>query len=102
MIRVPRKQFDLSGAKDNTSGLLHREGIVDLLLLRTVLAIDQKSREPSFWEVIDSCFLSICKFGSFKNPLSMITSLYFRLRRFILLVQTKKLISMSCGSSKSN
>ena len=39
------------------------------------------------------CFISICKFGSFKNPFAMITSLldfYFRFRRFILLVQVKK------------
>ena len=30
-------------------------------------------------------FINICKFGSFKNPFE----LYFRFRRFILLVQTK-------------
>ena len=39
------------------------------------------------------CFISIFKFGSFKNSFAMITSLselYFRFRRFILLVQTKK------------
>ena len=38
-------------------------------------------------------FISICKFGSFKNPFATIFSsfeLYFRIRRFILLVQTKK------------
>ena len=33
------------------------------------MAIRQKSREPSFWEVMDSFyFISMCKFGSFKNP----------------------------------
>ena len=40
------------------------------------------------------CFISIsCKFGSFKNPFALITSLselHFRFRRNILLVQTKK------------
>ena len=43
-------------------------------------------------------FISICKFGSFKNPFAMITSrseLYFRFRRCILLVQKKKVISMN-------
>ena len=51
------------------------------------------------------CFISICKFGSSKNPFPTITSLselYFRIRRFIFLVQTKKVISMnyhSCTSS---
>ena len=34
-----------------------REVITDLPLLRTLLAIRQKSREPSFWEVIDSFVL---------------------------------------------
>ena len=48
--------FTLSDA-DNTSGLLNRGGIVDLPLLRTLLAIHQKSREPSFWEVMDSFVL---------------------------------------------
>ena len=49
--------FALSDAKDNTSGPLNRGGIADLPLLRTLLAICQKSREPSFWEVIDSFVL---------------------------------------------
>ena len=85
--------FALSDAEDNTSGPLNRGGIADLPLLRTLLAIRQKSREPRFWEVMDCYFSSICKFGSFRNPFAMITSLselYFRFRRFILLVQTKK------------
>ena len=72
-------------------------GIADLPLLKTLLAIHQKSlgSEGLF------CFSSICKFGSFKNPLATITILsefYFRFRRFILLVQ-KKVISMNYGDS---
>ena len=50
--------FALSDAEDNTSGPLNRGGIADLPLLRTLLAICQKSREPSFWEVMDS-FVSL-------------------------------------------
>ena len=49
------------------------------------------------------CFISICKFGNFKNLFAMITSLselYFRIRRFILLVKMEKMISMNYGSSK--
>ena len=87
--------FALSDAEDNTSGLLNRGGIADLPLLRTLLAIRQKSREPS---------LAYAKLGSFKNPFAMITSLSelcFRFRIFILLVQTKKVISMNYGSSTS-
>ena len=50
--------FALSDATDNTtSGPLNRGGIADLPLLRTLLAICQKSREPSFWEVMDSFVL---------------------------------------------
>ena len=51
------------------------------------------------------CYIGICTFGSFRNPFPTITSLpklYFRIRRFILLVQTKKVISMNCGSSTSS
>ena len=49
--------FVLSDAEYNTSGPLHRGGVADLPLLRTLLAIRQKSREPSFWEVMDSFVL---------------------------------------------
>ena len=48
--------FALSDAEDNTSSPLNRGGIADLPL-RTLLAISQKSREPSFWEVMDSFVL---------------------------------------------
>ena len=44
--------FALSDAQDNTTGPLNRGGIVDIPLLRTLLAIHQKSREPSFWKVM--------------------------------------------------
>ena len=60
-IRVLEKflanNFVLSDAEDNTSGPLNRGGTTDLPLLRTLLAIYQKSREPNFWEVMDSFVL---------------------------------------------
>ena len=46
------KYFALSDAEDRTSEALNRGGIADLSLSRTLLAIRQKSREPSFSEVI--------------------------------------------------
>ena len=49
--------FVLSDAEDNTSGQWSRGGIADLPLLITLLAIGQKSQEPSFWEVMDSFVL---------------------------------------------
>ena len=51
------------------------------------------------------CIISICKFGRFKNPFAAITSLSelsFRIRTFILLVQSKKVISMNYGNSTSS
>ena len=49
--------FALSDAEDSTSDPLKRGGIAYLSLLRTLLAIHQKCREPSFWEVMDSFVL---------------------------------------------
>ena len=49
--------FALPDAEDNTSGPLNRGDIADLTLLRTLLAIRQKSVEYSFWEVMDSFLL---------------------------------------------
>ena len=49
--------FALSDAEDNTSSPLNRGCIADLPLLRLLLAIRRKSREPSFWEVMDSFVL---------------------------------------------
>ena len=51
--------FALSDAEDNTSGPLNRGGIADLPLLRTLLAIHQKSQETSLWEVMDSFVLLV-------------------------------------------
>ena len=45
---VLSKQFCLSDAEDNTSQPFNRGGIADLPLLRTRLAIHQKSQDPSF------------------------------------------------------
>ena len=49
--------FALSEVEGNTSGPLNRGGIANLSLLKTLLAIRQKSREPSFWELMDSFVL---------------------------------------------
>ena len=43
--------------RDYRGGSSNRGGIADLSLLRTLLAIRQKSRESSFWEVMDSFVL---------------------------------------------
>ena len=49
------------------------------------------------------CFISIWKFGCLKNPSVMITSLSeldFRTRRFILLVQTKKVFLWTMAAAQ--
>ena len=55
--KFPANNFALSEAEDSTSGQSNGGDIADLSLLRTLLAIWQKSREPSFWEVVDSFVL---------------------------------------------
>ena len=49
--------FALSDAEENNSAPLNRGGIADLPLLRTLLAIHQKSSKSRLWEVIDSFVL---------------------------------------------
>ena len=66
-------KFGLSDAEDNNSGPLHRKGIADLCLLRRILAIHQKSLGLSdrlFY------FISLPKFGSFKNPFATINTVH--------------------------
>ena len=86
-------EFSLSDAERNTSTSLNRKVITDLPLLRTLLEIRQKCQEPRFYKMMDFyCFISICEFGHFKNPVATISSLselYFRIRSFISLLQTK-------------
>ena len=55
--KVLAYNFPLFDVEDNTSEPSNREHIADLPLLRTLLAICQKSQEPSFWEVMDSFVL---------------------------------------------
>ena len=85
--KVLANSLALSDPEDSTSGLLNKEGKVDLLLLRTLLAIYQ-NRESQVSGKWSFCFISICKFGTFKNPFALITNLSepsFRFKRFILL-----------------
>ena len=70
MEKFSANNFALSDAEDNTSGLLNRGGIADLPLLRTLLAIHQKSQEPSIWEVMDSfVFLTDASFATLRTLL---------------------------------
>ena len=73
--------------------------------MRTLLAIHQKYQKPSLWEVVGSFVLVAYASLTASRTLLTITSLselYSRFRRFFLLVQTKKVISMNFGSSTSS
>ena len=52
--KLSANNFALSDAEANNCGPLNRGGIADLPFLRALLEIRQKSRQPSFWEVMDS------------------------------------------------
>ena len=55
--KVLANNFALSDAEDNISGSLNRGGRGNLPMLRTLLAICQKSWDSSVWEVMDSLTL---------------------------------------------
>ena len=61
--------------------------------VKNTLSNSSNGSRANFYEGDGSLwFIGMCKCGSFKNPFAMITSLsklYFRFRRFILLVKTK-------------
>ena len=65
----------LSDAEGNTSGPLNRGGLADLPLLGTLLAIHQKFWEPGALSNGLFCFISMCKYDSFKNSFATITRL---------------------------
>ena len=81
-------------------------GIADLLLLRTVLAIHQKSIEPSFWKVIDPfVLLAYASLTASRTLLQrLLACLNFTLEAEDLSFwyKPKKMISMDYGSSTSS
>ena len=66
--------FALSDAEDSTSGPMNRGDIADLPLLRTLLAIHQKSWEQSFC----NCFSSL-KLWLNKSELNTLASIRYTL-----------------------
>ena len=71
--------------------------------MRTLLTIRRKYHEPSFWEVMDSLVLRAYR-SLTASTITSLSELYFRLRRVILSVQTKKwtVASINYCSSKSS
>ena len=83
--------FALSDDEDNTSGLLNREDIADLALVRIFLAICAKSLDTSD-------LLGYEIFAASRTLLQQLLdclNFNLRFRRFILLMQMKKVISMN-------
>ena len=90
--------FALSDAKDNTSETF-------TFVENTISNLPKVARAEFLQSNGLFRFISICKFGSFKNSFATIPilyELYFRIRRFILLVHAKKVISMNYGTSTSS
>ena len=81
--------------------------IADLPLLRGLLTIHQNSQEVSFREVMDSfdlvayASLAVWQVWHALPTITSLFELYFKFRRFILLTQRKKVISVDYGSNKS-
>ena len=51
--KLSANTFAISDSEDNTSGSLNGADIADLPLLRSLLPISQKCRDPTFWEVME-------------------------------------------------
>ena len=85
--------FVLSDAEENPSRLLNRRGTADSNLLRTLLAICQKSQEPSVWELMDSfallAYASLAALRPLLQWLLACLNFYFRFRRFIIATHQK-------------
>ena len=100
------KHFALSNAEDNTSGPLNRRGIADLPLLRALLAIRQKSRLPSFCEVMDSFVLvtyaSLATSRTLLQRLLACLNVTLDSEDLSFSYKRKKVISMNYGSCTSS
>ena len=97
--------FALSDVEENASRPLNRGDKNRFTFVENTIGNSPKVTRATFLRSNELfCFISICKFGSFKDPFATINSLseiYFQ-SRFILLVQTKKVIFMSYGNSISS
>ena len=98
--------FALLDPEDKTDGPLNRGGYGRLTFVQNTIGNSPKVPRAKF-QGSDGlfCFINIGRFGRFKNPFATITNLselYLRFRRFILLVQTKKVISVNYGNSTSS
>ena len=72
--------FASSDAEDNKHGTLNRGATADLPLLRTLLAIHQKSQEPSFWEGMGSfVFLAYASVANSRTLQQLLACLNFTL-----------------------
>ena len=96
--------FTLTDAEDNTSGPLNTWGVADLPLLRTLLAIRQKSQEPGFWEVMDSFDLVAHGSLAASRTFTSLFELYFRFRSdfYEIWQQHKQLKTMEMSEAWSD
>ena len=95
--------FALSDGEDNTSRLLNRGGIADSHLLRTLLAIRPKSREPRLWEMMDSSvLLAYASLAALRTLLLACLNFTLDSEDLFCWYKQKKVIFMNYGSSTSS
>ena len=97
--------FALWEVEDNASWLLNRGGIAESHLLRTLLAICQKSQEPSFWKVMDTfvlvAYASLAASRTLLQRLLACLNLTLDSEDLFCCYKQKKKISMNYDSSTS-
>ena len=97
--------FALSDGEDNTSWTLNRGGIADLPLLRTPLAIHQKSQEARFCKVMYSfvllAYVSLAASRTLFHQLLPCLNFTLDSEDLFCWCRQKKVISINYGSSTS-
>ena len=85
---------------------LNRGGVADLPLLRTLLAIRQKSQEPSFWEAIYSfillAYVSLAASRTLLQRFLALLNFTLESEDLSFWYRQKKVISMNYGRSTSS
>ena len=96
--------FPLSDAEDNTSWPLNRGGIADFFFFENTISNTSKASRAKFMGSDGLFFVAYASLAASRTlaTINSLSKLYFRSRGFILVAQTKKVISMNYGSSTSS
>ena len=95
---VLANNFAVSDAEDNTWAVEQRRCSRFAFVENTISNMQNVRRANFLRSDVLFCFFSLSRIGSFTS----LSELCFRFRRFILLLQTKKVVFMNYGSSTSS